>query len=78
MVSLFAPSEIEIFSEVIMGIVENKITQNQPGRVKCLATYWPARFYHSNCDVVVFPDEIVKVVGRQGITMLVVPVSLDN
>ena len=78
MVSLFAPSEVEIFSEPLMGIVENKITQNQPGRVKCLATYWPARFYHSNCNVIVFPDQVVKVVGRQGITMLVVPVILGN
>lgn len=78
MISLFAPSEIEIFSEALTGIVEKKINQNQPGRVKCLATYWPARFYHSNCNVIVFRDEVVKVVGRQGITMLVVPLSLGN
>ncbi|HEY9850110.1 MAG TPA: NfeD family protein [Leptolyngbyaceae cyanobacterium] len=78
MVSLFAPTEIEMFSEVVMGTVEKTISQNQPGRVKCLGSYWPARFYHANCDVVVFPDQVVKVVGRQGITMLVVPVSLGN
>ncbi|MFB2968920.1 NfeD family protein [Aerosakkonema sp. BLCC-F183] len=78
MVSLFAPAKIEMFSEAVMGTVEKTISQNQPGRVKCLGSYWPARFYHSNCDVVVFPDEVVKVVGRQGITMLVVPVSLGN
>ncbi|MBE9227872.1 hypothetical protein IQ264_20835 [Phormidium sp. LEGE 05292] len=67
-----------MFSEAVMGTVERTITQNQPGRVKCLGSYWPARFYHSNCDDIVIPDDFVKVVGRQGITMLVVPVSLGN
>ncbi len=78
MVSLFAPAQIEMFTEAVIGTVEKKITQNQPGRVQCLGTYWPARFYHANCDVIVFPDEVVKVVGIQGITMLVVPVNLGN
>ncbi|MFB2896883.1 NfeD family protein [Aerosakkonemataceae cyanobacterium BLCC-F50] len=78
MVNLFVPENVEMFSEALMGTVEKTITQNLPGRVKCLGSYWPARFYHSNCDVIVFPDDFVKVVGRQGITMLVVPVSLGN
>ena len=78
MLNLFVSEKVEMFSEAVMGTVEKTITQNQPGRVKCLGSYWPARFYHSNCDVIVFPDEFVKVVGRQGITMLVVPGSLGN
>lgn len=78
MVSLFVREKVEMFSEAVMGTVEKTITQNQPGRVKCLGSYWPARFYHSNCDVIVFPDEFVQVVGRQGITMLVVSGSLGN
>jgi len=77
-VSLFVREKVEMFSEAFMGTVEKKITPNQPGRVRCLASYWPARFYHSNCEVTVFPDDFVKVVGREGITMLVVPVSLGN
>ncbi|MDI9639833.1 NfeD family protein [Geitlerinema splendidum] len=78
MLNLFVPENVEMFSEAVMGTVEKTITQNQPGRVKCLGTYWPARFYHSNCDAIIFPDNFVKVVGRQGITMLVVPTSLGN
>ncbi|MGA9378916.1 MAG: NfeD family protein [Phormidium sp.] len=78
MVSLFVREKVEMFSEAVMGTVEKTITQNHPGRVKCLGSYWPAQFYHSNCDVIVFPDDFVKVVGRQGITMLVVPRSLGN
>ncbi|XWK88724.1 MAG: NfeD family protein [Phormidium sp.] len=78
MVSLFVREKVEMFSEVFIGTVEKTITQNQPGRVKCLGSYWPARFYHSNCDVIVFPDDFVQVVGRQGITMLVVSGSLGN
>lgn len=78
MVNLFVPENVEMFSEALMGTAENTITQNQPGRVKFLGSYWPARFYHSNCDVIIFPDDFVKVVGRQGITMLVVPISLRN
>lgn len=78
MLNLFVSEKVEMFSEAVMGTVEKTITQNQPGRVKCLGSYWPARFYHSNCDVIVFPDDFVKVVGRQGITMLVIPRSLGN
>ncbi len=78
MLNLFVSEKVEMFSEAVMGTVEKTITQNQPGRVKCLGSYWPARFYHSNCDVIVFPDDFVKVVGRQGITMLVVPGGLGN
>ncbi|NES93789.1 MAG: hypothetical protein F6K32_00745 [Desertifilum sp. SIO1I2] len=51
------------------------MTRNQPGRVKFQGTYWPAQFYHPDCQATVLPDEPVTVVAIQGITLLVVPVS---
>lgn len=45
---------------------------NRKGRVQFQGSWWPAL-----CDreVVIFPEEIVRVVGIKGITLLVEPVS---
>jgi hypothetical protein len=42
-----------------------------------MATSWFARFYQSNAQAEVLPDTTVKVIGRQGLTLLVVPVEED-
>lgn len=71
-----APEEITLFPEPSPGKVEQTIATTQPGRVEFQATYWPARFYHCEGEVTLVPDDPVMVVGRQGITLLVVPVSV--
>jgi len=73
--SPLAPENFEMFAEPIAGTVEKTIAPNQPGRVKCLGTFWPARFIEPDCQATVEADEPVMVVGRQDITMLVVPVK---
>ena len=68
-------AQITMFPKPSIGTVEQTITHHQSGRVKFQASYWPARLYQSDSPPAVFPGERVKVVGRQGITLLVVAVS---
>ncbi|MCG8361720.1 MAG: NfeD family protein [Pseudanabaenales cyanobacterium] len=53
--------------------VEKTITPGCGGRVYFQATYWPARFYQSDCQLTVLPGDLVTIVGRQGLTLLVKP-----
>jgi membrane protein implicated in regulation of membrane protease activity len=72
MKNLFNESNIEMLATPVSGIVELAITPNQKGRVECQGSYWPARFY-SDCQTMVQPEQPVKVVAMQGITLLVQP-----
>jgi len=76
MKTLFASPEVEKLSETVVGIVEEAIAPDQPGRVKGMGTYWPARFYHSDCKITLKPNDRVSIVAMCGITLLVVPVGL--
>lgn len=73
---LLASTEIELFEEPMLGTVEMAIAPNQRGRVHCQGTYWPARFYHPDCQVWVQPEDAVRVIAREGITLLVMPVVM--
>ena len=53
--------------------VERAITQNGDGRVYFQATYWPARFYQTDCQAKALPGDMVTIFGRQGLTLLVRP-----
>ena len=63
------------------GKVEKTITPNSSsitpspsdGRVKYYGASWPARFYPAGIRRTVFPYETVKIVGREGIYLLVIP-----
>jgi len=71
------------FSATPMGIVEQSITLQKPGRVSYEATCWPARLPRTNHAGSITLDESltlrtgqqVKVIGREGITLLVIPVK---
>jgi hypothetical protein len=63
---------VTLFPKVEMGRVEKTITTVQAGRVRFQGSYWPAQFYNSDFHVAVNPDDLVTIVGRQGITLLVV------
>lgn len=73
-----APSEVTLFPEPVTGTVEEAITPTQPGRVRFQATSWPARLYNSDDRITLTPESAVSVVGRQGITALVVPESYPD
>lgn len=73
--ALFVESKVEKFPKPVLGIVEQTITLYQPGRVRCLGTYWPARFYQSDCQATAHPEQPVTVIAIEGITLLVMPVA---
>ncbi|MGB5962626.1 MAG: NfeD family protein [Coleofasciculaceae cyanobacterium] len=70
-----SPTKIVLFPKPGKGIIEEIITESQPGRVNFQATYWPARLYNSEQKVTLLPNTSVNIIGREGITLLVVPVS---
>jgi len=72
------------FPEPLVGVVEEAITRDRAGRVRCLGTSWPARFYPfdrvENLTIVseleaIAPGMPVTVVALWGLTMLVVPIA---
>lgn len=73
-----SPNQISLFPEPAAGIVEETITPTQPGRVRFQCTSWPARFYNLEGEATLAPDDQVDVVGRQGVTLFVVPVSRQD
>jgi len=62
----------KMFPKPQSAVVEEKITSNEPGRVKYKTTYWPAMLF-PDYSMTLAPGEEVAVVGRQGITLLVSP-----
>ena len=73
--SLESPTKITLFPKPGKGIVEEIISKSQPGRVNFQATYWPARLYNPEQEVTLLPNTPVTVIGREGITLLVFPVT---
>ncbi len=70
---LFIKEKPELFPQAIEGIVTEQISSVQPGRIKCVGTYWPARLYQMESPITLIPEQVVSVVGRIGITLLVIP-----
>lgn len=66
-------SSIEMFPAPILGVVEEAIAPNQPGRVKALASSWPARLSRTDRQVTLTPGQQVEIVAMQGIVLLVQP-----
>jgi hypothetical protein len=74
---IFAPETIEFFPQAAIGEVEQTITQQQRGRIRFMATTWFARFYQPNTHTEALPGTFVKVIGREGLTLLVIAVGDD-
>jgi hypothetical protein len=73
-----APETIEWFDYAELGEVEQTITPHQRGRVRFMATSWFARFYQPNGQTEALLGTTVRVIGRQGLTLLVMPVDEDG
>jgi membrane-bound ClpP family serine protease len=74
MTTKFAATTV-MFDQPVLSKVDDAIAPNQTGWVKYQGTFWKAQFYRASCQVTVKPGEMVKVVGRQGIRLLVVPMN---
>ncbi len=72
-----APDTIEFFAQAAIGQVEQPITLHQRGRVKFMATTWFAQFYQPTAQTQALAGTRVKVIGREGLTLLVVAVGDD-
>lgn len=55
--------------------VDKTITGCEPGRVYFQGTYWPAKLKQPNYTVQLFPGTKVQVLGRESLTLLVIPVQ---
>ena len=68
---------VELFKQPKAARVERTITTNLKGRVFFEGTYWPARVYETAEEIVsdyaMDVSSWVTVIGRQGLTLLVVP-----
>ncbi len=76
-----SPERIEFFSQPGIGEAVQAIAPNQRGRVRFRASFWPARFYSDvktqtlEAHTRILPSDQVAVVGRDGITLLVTPIT---
>jgi membrane-bound ClpP family serine protease len=65
------------FTELAQGKVEQTITPIKAGRIRFQGSFWKAELADADHRTVK-PNESVQVVGRQGITLLVVPLILPK
>ncbi|NEQ31754.1 MAG: hypothetical protein F6K04_12240 [Leptolyngbya sp. SIO4C5] len=63
----------EFFQAPGLGRVERAIVADQRGRVFFNGTYWPAQFYDLEQQAIAEAKTWVSVLGRRGLTLLVVP-----
>jgi membrane protein implicated in regulation of membrane protease activity len=68
-----SPYPVELLDNVRVATVLKTIAPDHSGRVRFEATDWPAKFYYPNMQANLRPKTSVYVVGRQGLTLLVVP-----
>ncbi len=73
---LYLPETVELFPHVLSATVDETISANAPGRVEFQASYWFAEFYQGNYGAIE-PGTVVQVVGRRGLTLLVLPLACE-
>lgn len=74
--NLFLSGSTELFSETDFATVVTPIGPQQKGRVKFQGTEWFARFYQTDTVLNAEPNTQVRVVGREGIALLIAPTNM--
>lgn len=69
----FPSKKLSLFQR--QGRIDRRVTAQNPGRVYFYATYWPARLAPTATRNELHPGDQVEVVGREGLTLLVKPLS---
>ena len=67
------PNQIELFATPVEGVIVRPADASRPSRVRTMGTTWNARFYQFENEISIASGDRVLVVGRQGITLLIVP-----
>ena len=70
--------QTELFPFSGIGKVEETISAQQLGRVRFQATYWRARFQQPSYPQAIAPGNQIRIVGREGLTLLVVPLEAED
>lgn len=73
------PKTAKIFDNQGHGKVLKAVSAGKQGRVRFQATDWPAKLYAvepQQQSQIMVPDCQVRVIGREGLTLLVTPESL--
>ena len=63
----------KLFPEPLQGKVTQEISSKNPGRIQFQGSYYPAKLYQNNSRIILKEYELVKVIGREGITLLITP-----
>ncbi|MBD1913469.1 MULTISPECIES: NfeD family protein [unclassified Leptolyngbya] len=65
-----SPDKVELFQHPVPGILEAEVSIHQTGRVKAIASSWPAELYPSDARTIAVGSPVL-VMGIRGITLLV-------
>lgn len=71
---MFTKDTKELFSETLLGVVDEEVSTFPGGRLRFQGSYWPS-ILDENCSrfLTLKPGERVAVIGRIGICLLVRP-----
>lgn len=73
---LYLPETVELFPHALLATVDEAISASAPGRVEFQASYWFAECYQEGYGAIE-PGAVVKVIGRRGLTLLVLPLACE-
>ncbi|MEO0986962.1 MAG: NfeD family protein [Cyanobacteria bacterium J06639_14] len=69
----FSLPVVEMFPNMLDGIVEKEINLNHDGRVKCQGISWRARLHSPGKIESLSPGEVINIIGRENNVLLVSP-----
>jgi hypothetical protein len=70
---MLSPNSLEMFPQGIKGVVLEPIALFQFGRVNCRGS-WRARLHEISCQTTLLPGQPILAIGREGISLIVIPV----
>ena len=72
----YLPETVELFPHTMTATVDETLIASAPGRVEFQASYWFAEFYQGDYGKIE-PGTVVRVLGRRGLTLLVLPLTCE-
>jgi len=69
----FLVSKPQFFPAPIPGVITTTVTPTRKGRISFQGSFYPAQLHNPNWQEDLPPDTPVHVIGRIGITLLIIP-----